>query len=261
MKLLLPYSLLLLFLLALPILVVAIGSLTAGERIIFPPEGISLRWYAAFLESREFVQSALTSLQVAMLTSLVAGSVGALAAMALARRRFRGDVAADALLMAPLGIPTVAIGLAFLIFYTEIGIAGSKLSLVIGHTIVTLPFVLRLVRANFAGYSWNIERAAANLGAAPIQVFRHVTLPLILPGVLGGMIFAFVVSFDEVVLSIFLSGPDATTLPVRIFAYLDQSPSPIVLAAGSVLVLFAVGLMALLEWTVKIGRAFGVDDR
>lgn len=261
MRWLLPYGVVLLLLLALPILVVAIGSLTAGERIHFPPEGWSLRWYGAFLDSPEFVNSALTSLQVATLTSLVAGALGALAAMALARQRFRGAPVADALLMAPLGIPSVAVGLAFLIFYTEIGIAGSKLSLVIGHTMVTLPFVLRLVRANFAGYSWNVERAAANLGAAPAQVFRHVTLPLILPGVLGGMIFAFVVSFDEVVLSIFLSGPDATTLPVRIFAYLDQSPGPIVLAAGSVLILFAVALMAALEWTVKIGRAFGVDDR
>ncbi|MEJ0070635.1 MAG: ABC transporter permease subunit [Pseudomonadota bacterium] len=123
-----------------------------------------------------------------------------------------------------------------------------------------MPFAIRLVRANLAGHSWNLERAAANLGARPWQVFCHVTLPLIRPGVVGAMIFAFVLSFDEVVLSLFLAGPDAITLPVRIFGYLDQSPGPIVLAAGSILVLFAIVLMLLLEWTVRIGRAFGVEQ-
>ena len=254
------YGGLLLVALALPILVVVLGSLTAGEAMDLPPAGLSLRWYAAFLDSREFVDAARTSLEVAAATSLAAGAGGALAALALARRRFPGSAAAETLLTLPLGIPSVALGLAFLILYTEAGLGGTKLSLVLGHTIVTLPFVLRLVRANFAGYSWNLERAASNLGAAPWRVFWHVTLPLVRPGVIGGMIFAFVLSFDEVVIALFLSGPDAVTLPVRIFGYLDQSPGPIVLAAGSVLVLFAVGFMLLLEWTVKVGRAFGIEN-
>jgi putative spermidine/putrescine transport system permease protein len=254
------YGTLLLVALVLPIAVVVLGSFTAGERMDFPPDGLSLRWYAAFLDSREFIDAARTSFEVAALTSLAAGVGGALAALALARRRFPGSAAAETLLTLPLGIPSVALGLAFLILYTEIGLGGTKLSLVCGHTIVTLPFVLRLVRANFAGYSWNLERAASNLGAPPWRVFWHITLPLVRPGVIGGMIFAFVLSFDEVVIALFLSGPDAVTLPVRIFGYLDQSPGPIVLAAGSVLVLFAVGFMLLLERTVRVGRAFGLEN-
>jgi putative spermidine/putrescine transport system permease protein len=259
MKWLVAYGALLLAALALPIVVIVIGSLTGGERIVFPPEGLTLRWYAAFANDPHFTQSIRTSFEVAAMTSISAGCFGATAAFALAREQFPGSRWADAFLMAPLGIPTVALGLAFLILYTKAGIAGSKLGLVIGHTIVSLPFVLRLVRANFAGYNWNVERAAANLGARPLQVFLHVTLPLVMSGVLGGMIFAFIVSFDEVIIAIFLSGPDVVTLPVRIFSYLDQSPGPIVLAAGSVLIFFAVAFMLLLEWTVRIGRAFGVE--
>jgi putative spermidine/putrescine transport system permease protein len=254
------YGGLLLSALMLPIVVVVIGSLTAGERLAFPPDGLSLRWYAALLGSREFVEAAWTSLEVAALTSLAAGIGGGLAALALARRRLRFMATAEMLLTLPLGMPSIALGLAFLICYTELGFGGSKAALVCGHTIITLPFALRLVRANFAGYGWNLERAAANLGGRPWQVFWHVTLPLMRPGVIGGMIFAFIMSFDEVVIALFLSGPDAVTLPVRIFTYLDQSPSPIVLAAGSVLVLFAVTLMLALEWTVRIGRAFGLDE-
>ncbi len=259
MKWLIAYGTLLLAALALPIVVIVIGSLTGGERIVFPPDGLSIRWYVAFAKDSDFVQSIRTSFEVAAMTSIAAGCLGATAAFALARAQFPGNRLADGLLMAPLGIPTVALGLAFLILYTKVGIAGTKLGLVIGHTIVSLPFVLRLVRANFAGYNWNVERAAANLGASPSQVFRHVTLPLVMSGVLGGMIFAFIVSFDEVIIAIFLSGPDVVTLPVRIFSYLDQSPGPIVLAAGSVLIFFAVAFMLLLEWTVRIGRAFGVE--
>lgn len=260
MKWLAPYGVILLVALALPIVVIVIGSFTAGERISFPPEGVSVRWYLAFMNSPEFLKSIRTSFEVAAMTSLSAGFLGASSAFALARQQFRGNHLVDALLMAPLGIPSVALGLAFLILYTAVGVAGTKIGLVIGHTIVALPFVLRLVRANFAGYSWNVERAAANLGARPWQVVCYVTLPLILPGLLGGMIFAFVVSFDEVIIAIFLSGPDVVTLPVRIYTYLDQSPGPIVLAAGSVLIFFAIAFMVLLEWTVRIGRAFGVEN-
>lgn len=254
------YGTLLLGAMALPTIVIVAASFTAGNSMVFPPEGFSLRWYSELLGNVDFAQSAITSLQVATLTSIVAGLIGTMAAMGFARQQLRGHSVADAIIMAPLSIPPVALGLAFLILYTQAGIAGTTLALVAGHTLLAIPFVLRLVRSNFVGYSWNVERAAASLGASPWYVFRHVTLPLIMPGVLGGMVFAFIVSFDEVVIAMFLSGPDTVTLPVRIFNYLDQSPGPIVLAASSVLVFFAVVVMALLEWTVRIGRAFGVSD-
>lgn len=254
------YGILLLGTLALPTVVIVAASFTAGDSIVFPPQGISLRWYLELLNNTDFARSAITSLQVATFTSVVAGLIGTMAAMGFARQQLRGHSFADAAIMAPLGIPPVALGLAFLILYTRAGIAGTTLALVAGHTLLAIPFVLRLVRSNFVGYSWNVERAAASLGASPWYVFWHVTLPLITPGILGGMVFAFIVSFDEVVIAMFLSGPDTVTLPVRIFNYLDQPPGPIVLAASSLLVFFAVIVMVLLEWTVQIGRAFGASD-
>lgn len=260
MKWLSPYAVILLALMALPIFVVIAGSFTAGDRIAFPPEGWSLRWYRAFFGSDQFVSSAICSFIVASATCLIAGVIGSLAALALSRRKFLGSSIAETLVTAPLAVPAIALGVAFAIFLSAIHLAGTKTGIIVAHSIMTVPFALRMVQANFAGYSWNIENAAANLGANPWQVFRYVTFPLMVPGILGGMVFAFVMSFDEVVVALFLNGPDAMTLPARIFTYLDQSPGPIVLAAGSLLTFFAVMLMGLLEWTVKVGRAFGVAD-
>ncbi|MEJ0070634.1 MAG: hypothetical protein WDO24_20130 [Pseudomonadota bacterium] len=129
MKALFAYGGVLMVALALPILVVVIGSLTAGDRIAFPPEGVSLRWYRAFLDSPEFIESARTSLEIAGLTSLVSGIAGGLAALGLARTRFRGGGLVETLLTLPLAIPSIALGLACLIFYTALDLAGSKLAL------------------------------------------------------------------------------------------------------------------------------------
>ena len=260
MKYLSPYSVILLALSALPILVVIAGSFTGGDRIAFPPEGWSFRWYQAFFYSDEFVSSAFCSITVASATCLISGVIGSLAGLALSRGQFVGKGIIEILVTAPLAVPAVALGVGFAIFLSIIHMSGAKMGIIVAHSMMTLPFAVRMVRANSAGYSLNLESAAANLGANGWQVFRHVTFPLMLPGILGGMIFAFVTSFDEVVVALFLSGPDAMTLPARIFTYLDQSPGPIVLAAGSLLTFFAVALMGLLERTVKIGRAFGVQD-
>lgn len=260
MKGLSSYAVILLAMMALPIGVVILGSFTAGDRIVIPPEGFSTRWYSAFFGSEEFVSSAICSLVVASSTCLVSGVVGSLAGLVLSRRVSVGSGILEAGLTAPLAVPAVALGVAIAIFLSALDLSGGKIGIVIAHSVMTMPFVLRMVQANFSGYNLSIENAAANLGGSPWQVFCHVTFPLMVPGILGGMIFAFVMSFDEVVVALFLGGPEAMTLPARIFTYLDQSPGPIVLAAGSLLTFFALGLMVLLERTVKVGRAFGVGD-
>jgi len=135
------------------------------------------------------------------------------------------------------------------------------MGIVAGHVVLTTPFVLRLVQASFSQFDPNLERAAAGLGASPWGVLWRVTLPAVRAGVVGGAVFAAVLSFDEVVVALFLSGPDATTLPVRIFTTVDQSPGPVVLAAGAVLVGLALVTFVLLEATIGVGRAFGLEDR
>lgn len=261
MKILAVYCALIMIFLFMPIVVVTVSSFGAGDYVTFPPQGLSTRWYVEFWNSPDFIESAITSFQVAAATSILAGVIGSLAAIALARFDFPGRRVIDAFLGLPIGIPSIVLAIALLLTYSIVGLAGTKAGLVAGHVVLTTPLVIRLVRANFAGYNPNVERAAAGLGAAPLRVFWHVTLPLLRPGIVGGAAFAFVLSFDEVVVSLFLAGPSAVTLPVRIYTYIDQSPGPIVLAAGSILVGFALFLFILLESTVKVARAFGIEDR
>jgi putative spermidine/putrescine transport system permease protein len=165
----------------------------------------------------------------------------------------------EAFFTLPLMIPTIVLALAFLLFYTWLGITGGIASLVVAHVIITTPYVVRLVKSSFANYNWNLERAAANLGASPASVFLTVTMPLIMPGILGGTLLSFIVSFDDAVVALFLSGTEAVTLPVRIFNYIDQSPGPIVAAAGSMLVFFSFITMFLVEVTVGTRAAFNVE--
>ncbi|GAC1347664.1 MAG: ABC transporter permease [Acetobacteraceae bacterium] len=241
----------------LPIVVVVAGSLTGSNAIVFPPEGLSLRWYTAFFADADFRASALVSLKVAAIVAALATPLGTAAALAL-RREFPGRPLIETFLMLPLGIPAVVLGLAFLVLYTEFGFGGTLTGIVAGHVVFTTPFVLRLVHSGLAHATSNLERAAAGLGAGPWRVFWLVTLPGIRPGVVGGAVFAAILSFDEVVISLFLSGPEAITLPVRIFTYVDQSPGPVVLAAGAVLVGFALLVFAMLESTIGVSRAFGL---
>ena len=253
------YCALVVALLAAPVLVVVAASFTGGETIGFPPDGFSLRWYRAYAADPEFLAALWTSLEVAAITAAAATALGTAAALALARHRVPGRRAIEAFLALPLGIPSVVLGLAFLVSYTRLGFGGTLAGIVAGHVVYTTPFALRLVAAGFAGHDPALERAAAGLGAPPWLVFWHVTLPGIRAGVVGGAVFAAIMSFDEVVIALFLSGPDAVTLPVRIFTTMDQSPGPVVMAAGSLLVGLALAVFALLEATIGVGRAFGLE--
>ncbi len=245
--------------LLLPIAVVIAGSFTAGQTIGFPPQGLSLRWYQAFLADPDFIASAWVSCQVAAMVAVLSTSLGTAAALGL-RRPFPGRAWVEGFLLLPLGIPAVVLGLAFLVLYTALGFGGTLAGIVAGHVVFTTPFVLRLVTASLAQTLASLEQAAALFGAPPLRVFWHVTLPGIRAGVIGGAVFATILSFDEVVISLFLSGPDAITLPVRIFTTIDQSPGPVVLAAGTLLVGCAGLVFALLESTVTVSRAFGLAD-
>ena len=264
MKALYAFTGLALLLLIGPIAVAVLASFTLGETIGFPPAGLGLRWYRAFLDDADFVDSAWTSVQIAAMTAAIATPLGTAAAVALSRGALPGWLGrgvAMAFLTLPLAIPAVVLGLAFLVLYTEMGFGGTKAGIVAGHVILTTPFVIRLVTAGFAQFDPNLERAAAGLGASPWGVLWRVTLPSVRAGIVGGALFAAILSFDEVVVALFLSGPEATTLPVRIFTTVDQSPGPVVLAAGAVLVALALGVFAVLEATVGVGRAFGLEER
>lgn len=247
-----------LFVLMLPSLVVVFGSFTETGYASVALQHLGFQWYREFFANEQFVTSSVISFQVAILAAIFSCLIGTFIAVCAARYNFPGKPALEVFFTLPLMIPTIVLALAFLLFYTWLGISGGIPSLVVAHVVITTPYVVRLVKSSFANYNWNLERAAANLGASPANVFLKVTVPLILPGILGGALLSFIVSFDDAVVALFLSGPEAVTLPVRIFNYIDQSPGPIVAAAGSMLVFFSFFMMFLMEVTAGARAVFNV---
>ncbi|MCA1026244.1 ABC transporter permease [Cytobacillus sp. FSL W7-1323] len=244
-----------LFLLA-PIVVVLLSSLTTTEYIVFPPEGVTLRWYIELIEHPEFIDSFILSISVAFGTAIIATIIGTMSALAVVRREFKGKNAIVQLIGSPLLIPSVVFGVALLQFYSWIGLATSPLSLILGHIILTVPFVMRLVVASLVGFDRVIEQAAMNLGASSIRVFFEITLPVIKSGVIAGAIFAFITSFDDLTVALFIVSTDVVTLPVRIYTYMQYQYDPIIASVSSIMIIMTVVLMIIIERVMGVGKIF-----
>jgi len=224
-----------LYLLA-PIIVVVATAFTATAYPVFPPEGFTLRWFAKFLATPEFVESIRISAMLATASTLVAAVLGTSSALALARFRVPGKATISALLLSPILFPTIVLGLALLVFSNRIGLSGTFLNLVCAHVVLITPFVIRMVMVSLARFDPAVEEAARNLGAGRWRTFFHITLPLIRPGVLAGSVFAFIISFDELVVTLFLTAPGLQTLPIRIYTYVEYSSDPTISAISTVLI-------------------------
>ncbi len=241
-----------------PVGVIFLESLTGADYVSFPPVGLSLKWYLEIPKRPEFVGSLVTSFVVAAGASAVSSGLGALAALALVRYRFPGRAVLQGLFLSPLSVPGIVLGIALLQFYATYGIPRTGLSLTLAHLVITTPYTIRLVSVSLAGFDRNLERAARSLGASTWMTFRLITLPLIRPGILAGAVFAFIVSFDDLAVSLFLSSPGAMTLPVRIFTYIEQIYDPLITAVSSLLILVAAVVVLVIERTIGMGRLFGL---
>lgn len=241
------YAALVLAFLVLPILVIVPLSFSAGSFLYFPLPGLSLRWYARLVEHAPWRQTLLNSLFVGALATALATALGTLAAMGLARARFRGKGLLTAFLLSPMIVPVIIVATGAYFLYQPLGLANSLLGLAIAHTALGAPFVLVTVSATLTGLDPSLPRAAAGLGARPWTTFRRVTLPIIAPGVVSGALFAFVTSFDEVVVALFLTGPAQRTLPRQMFEGIREEISPEILAAATILVVLAVLLLVAAE--------------
>lgn len=227
--------LILLYLVA-PVIVVVATAFTTTAYPVFPPQGFTLQWFERFLGMPEFTDAIRRSALLAFSSTTVATILGTFSALSLARYRFSGREAISAFMLSPILFPTIVFGLALLIFYSRVGLSGSFAGLVIAHSVLTTPFVIRLVMASLAEFDPAVEEASRNLGAGWWRTFLQVTLPLIRPGVLAGAVFAFIISFDELVVTLFLAGPDMTTLPVRIYTYVEFSSDPTISAISTMLI-------------------------
>nr|WP_298115195.1 ABC transporter permease [uncultured Pseudomonas sp.] len=240
-------ALVLLFLI-LPVLVIIPLSFTSGTFLVYPIEHLSLRWYEDFFASASWMRALKNSLIVAPAATVLAMVLGTLASIGLTRGEFRGKALVMSLLISPMVVPVVIVGVASYLFFAPLGLGNSYLSLILVHAVLGVPFVIITVSATLQGFNQNLVRAAASLGATPLTAFRRVTLPLIAPGVISGALFAFATSFDEVVVTLFLAGPEQVTLPRQMFSGIRENLSPTIAAAATLLIGFSVLLLLTLEW-------------
>lgn len=236
-----------------PIVVVCLVAFTPEGFLSLPVQGGSLRWFRAIARYPEFVNAFWTSLVLGAVSSLIALLFAVPAALGIARHQFRGREALSALFLSPLMIPHVVLGIAFLRFFTQIGVSGTFPALLIAHVVVVFPFALRLTLAAATGMDRSIEIAAVSLGADNWTLFRRVTLPLIFPGVVSGWALAFIQSFDEVTMTVFLAAPGTETLPVRMFLYIQDNIDPLVTSVSASVI--AITMLAL----IGLDRLYGLD--
>jgi putative spermidine/putrescine transport system permease protein len=244
------------FLLA-PLAVVLLTSFSNDGFLSFPPRHWGIAGYRALLDNGPFQAGLQRSLVLAATVTLATLLIGTASAFAIARYSFRGRGALLAIFTAPLLMPTIVLALALLLVFARIGLLATFPGLVLGHCLVALPYVIRIVLTALRGIPPALEDAAATLGAKPFQVFCRVTLPLMLPGLVAASALAFLASFDEVVISLFLVGPRVTTLPIEVFHYVEYRADPQVSALSVVLIGFTVLLIVVVERSLGVMRALG----
>lgn len=230
-----------------PTLIIVPISFNGDQDPHFPPRNLSLRWYANFWSSPDWLASARLSVLIAVAVTILAVPLGTAAALALSRMRFRGKQAVFGLMLSPLMVPVVVLALALYFYFGWLHIVGSWPAIVLGQTVLAFPFVLVNVHASLQNYPATLERAARTLGAGATTIFFRITLPIIRPGVFAGALFAFMVSFDEIVIALFLAGPGATTMPVKMWLSMQFSVNPTIAAVSTMVTGLSVGLFAMAE--------------
>lgn len=245
-----------LFLLA-PILVVIPLSFSNDNYLTFPPQSWGVRWYSEMLHHEALINALWVSLGVASVVTVLSLIAGIPAAYAIRRYEFRGRELLLNIFTAPLLLPSIVLGLAILLVFVRMQLLGTFTGLVIAHLIVTTPYVIRIMITAFSTLPPSVEEAATMLGAAPFTVFRRITLPLMMPGLVASAALAFLLSFDEVVISLFITGPRLTTLPVEIFNYVESRTDPMTAAISVVLIITTLLIIFLIERTLGLSRTIG----
>lgn len=238
-----------------PILITTAVSFNATNRSYFPPQGFSLRWWGDVFQP-QWAQPLLFSLELASVTALLATAFGLPLAFALHRYDFPGKAVIRAIVMGPLILPTLVTGIALLQFLTIVGL-GQWIgygALLIGHVVICLPFSIRTVAISLHTIPTNVEAAAGSLGARPWSVLRHVTLPLLMPGIFAGMAFAFIHSFTDVNLSLFIARPGERPITVTILSFLEYGFAPTLAALSIISLLIPLALVAILGRFIGIGN-------
>ena len=239
--------LLVLLFLIIPVLVIIPLSFNSSSFLTYPMDGFSLRWYEELMSSQEWRQAFKNSFIIAPAATALAMIFGTLASVGLCRGNFRFKGVIMAFLISPMIVPLVIVAVGLYFFFAKLQLLNSYTGLVLAHAMLGVPFVVITVNASLQGFDNNLSRAAASLGAPPLTVFFKVILPLIAPGVISGGLFAFATSFDEVVVTLFLSSPSQRTLPLQMFSGIRENISPNIAAVATIMVILSVLMLLTLE--------------
>ncbi|HWV07356.1 MAG: ABC transporter permease [Ralstonia sp.] len=236
-----------------PLVIVCIVAFTPEETLTLPTHHFSLRWFDQVLHHPDFVQSFWNSLWLGLAAATLSTALAVPAAMAIVRYRAPGLQYLQGVFLSPLIIPHLVLGVALLRMFSLVGGQGSFGWLIFAHALIVTPYTMRLVMAALVGFDHSVEHAAYSLGASSFTVFRRMTLPMILPGITGGWLLAFINSFDELTMSIFVVSPATVTLPVRMYMYATESLDPMMAAVSALIVFLTLALMLLLD------KVYGLD--
>lgn len=223
-----------------PIVVVVVLSFNPQQFGTFPMDGFSLKWYAKLAGNDTILRAFKNSIILGSFTAVITTTIGVMAAMAFVRYDFPGKNTLNTLLLSPIMIPEVVLGVALLLFLRWLQQPKSFALLLIGHVVLTLPYVLLIVQARLVGIKRVYEEAALSLGANPLQTFKEITLPLLMPAIFAGMLFSFTISFDDITATLFWATAQNQTVPVKIFGMLRNSVSPEINALGAVMIVLTV---------------------
>jgi putative spermidine/putrescine transport system permease protein len=248
-----PFVIVVYALLLAPLVVVITVSFGSTPTFDFPPPGLSLRWYRAFFASEMFVRSFFRVSQVVgLLTAVVATVIGTLSAIGLVRLRFRGRDTIETFFLSPLLVPHILLGAAVYLYLARLAWPTSSMTLLVGHIVIATPYVIRCVTAGLVGMDPRLEEAAMSLGASRPQAFIKVTLPLLRSSLVTGAVFAFIISFSDINLALFLAGANAPSLPVQIFSQIQFEADPSIAAASALQIVIVGGLILLVQRVFRL---------
>lgn len=240
-------SILVYLFLAAPLIIVILSSFSPTAYLKFPPDEFSLKWYANIFNSNGFVQGFINSLLLASITTVIDLIVGISAALAIAKFNFRGKSFLTNFFTSPMFLPGITFSFVLLQVFSMFYGMPAFIKLMIGHSIIILPYIMRNVLSVSIGFNWKLEEAAQSLGANSLQCFRKITFPLIKPGVIAGGLLAFLFSLDDATLSAFLTDPKFVTLPVRMLTYMEFAFDPTLAAISTVLIVLSVSTIIIME--------------
>lgn len=241
----------------LPLVLVLLISFSNDDYLNFPPHVWGVRYYGEVLHNARFMSGMRNSAIIASIVCVLSLTFGLPAAWALTRLDFRGRGFLRNFVLAPLILPTIVLGLGILMVFTRLDLTATYPGLVMAHLVLTLPFAVRILQTTLSNLGVEVEYAAMSLGARPLQTFRYITLPRLVPGLIAAGALSAVLSFDEIVLSLFIVGPRLTTLPVAIYRYVNERTDPMVAVLAVLLIAISLSIVLIVERSVGFARAMG----